>query len=48
MKGVGELMQQNGPHAHTSGVTYKLFIGFRPLLVSIASYRVLLRALILY
>jgi hypothetical protein len=34
VKGVGELMQRHGPVAHVSGIAHKLFVGFRPLLVS--------------
>lgn len=38
VRGVGELMRLSGPKVFSSGVPYKLFVGFRPLLVSEALY----------
>jgi hypothetical protein len=33
VKGVGDLVERLGPESFSSGISYTLFIGFRPLLV---------------
>jgi hypothetical protein len=34
IKGVGQLMKAHGPNHYQAGLLHKLFVGFRPLLVS--------------
>lgn len=38
-KGVGHLLQRRGPLFYSTGVAHKLFVGFRPILVSKQSHR---------
>lgn len=36
---VGNFIEQLGPGAFTTGILHKLFVGLRPLLVSLPNYR---------
>jgi hypothetical protein len=39
LKGVGKVLQLSGPGRYSAGVSYQLFIGMRPLLVSRSLHR---------